>query len=50
MLASIAFTLDGGTDGDGNAVDLRGVTSELLRRQADGSWKYVIDHPFGASL
>jgi ketosteroid isomerase-like protein len=48
-LASIAFTMDGGTDADGNAVDLHGVTSEVLRRQTDGTWKYVIDHPFGGS-
>src|SRR6476469_4041858 len=24
-------------------------TAEVARRQADGSWRYVIDHPFGAS-
>jgi len=23
-------------------------TAEVARRQADGSWRYVIDHPFGA--
>lgn len=48
-LASIAFTMDGGTDPDGNAVDLHGITAEVLHRQADGTWKYVIDHPFGGS-
>ena len=46
-LASIAFTMDGGTDADGQPIDLHGVTSEVLRRQPDGSWKYVVDHPFG---
>ncbi|WP_375486571.1 YybH family protein [uncultured Jatrophihabitans sp.] len=49
VLSSIAFVMDGGTDADGRPVDLRGVTAEVLRRQPDGSWKYVIDHPFGAS-
>ena len=48
-LGSIAFVLDGGRDGDGNPVELHGITSELVRRQADGTWKYVIDHPFGGS-
>ena len=24
-------------------------TTEIVRRQSDGSWLYVIDHPFGAS-
>lgn len=48
-LASIAFIIDGATDADGNPVDLRGVTSEVLRRQPDDAWKYVIDHPFGGS-
>ena len=48
-LASIAFTMDGGTDADGRPVNLHGVTSEVLRRQPDGSWKYAVDHPFGGS-
>jgi len=29
---------------DGNA-PIRGSTAEVLRRQPDGSWRYVIDHP-----
>lgn len=48
-LASIAFTLDGGADADGHPVVLHGVTAEVLRRQPDGSWRYVVDHPFGGS-
>ena len=47
--SSIAFAMTGGTDSDGDPVDLHGITSEVLRRQTDGSWKYVIDHPFGGS-
>ena len=46
-LASMAFEMTGGHDADGNPVTLAGVTTELARRQPDGSWKYVIDHPFG---
>jgi ketosteroid isomerase-like protein len=50
VLASIAFVMDGGRDADGSPVDLQGVTTEVLRRQPDGSLKYVVDHPFGGSL
>jgi uncharacterized protein (TIGR02246 family) len=44
-LGSIAFTLDGGRDGDGRPVTLHGTTAEVVRRR-DGTWRYVIDHPF----
>jgi uncharacterized protein (TIGR02246 family) len=27
-----------------------GATAEVVRRQADGSWKYVIDNPDGTAL
>lgn len=47
--SSIAFDLDGGTGPDGTPMPLSGVTYEVLRRQSDDSWKYVIDHPFGGS-
>ena len=49
VLSSIAFVMDGGTAEDGSPVELAGVTDELARRQPDGSWKYVIDHPFGGA-
>ena len=29
--------------------EVHGVTTEVLRRRADGTWEYVIDHPFGGS-
>lgn len=38
------WTLDG-TDGDGNSVHLTGSSREVVRRQPDGSWLYVIDNP-----
>jgi len=27
-----------------------GATAEVVRRQSDGSWKYIIDNPDGAAL
>ena len=30
-------------------IQLASSTAEVVRRQPDGSWRYVIDHPFGAS-
>ncbi len=32
---------------DGTPVGASG-TAEVVRRQPDGTWRYVIDHPFGA--
>ncbi len=29
---------------------MEGTTAEVVRRQADGSWRYVIDNPFGGSV
>ncbi len=39
-----------GTDPNGNAVELAGQTSDVVRRQADGSWLFVIDNPYGAAV
>jgi len=38
-----------GTDPAGKPVVMEGNSLEVLRRQADGTWLIVIDHPFGAS-
>lgn len=35
------------TDPDGNAVEMEGRTTDVARRQADGSWLFVIDDPYG---
>ncbi|WP_233531607.1 YybH family protein [Paenibacillus alkalitolerans] len=40
----------GFTDADGNPIQLQGHTSEIVRKQPDGSWKYIVDHPFGSDL
>jgi uncharacterized protein (TIGR02246 family) len=36
-----------GTGPEGNPVVLGATTAELARRQADGSWRYVIDNAWG---
>jgi ketosteroid isomerase-like protein len=36
-----------GTGADGKPVDMTGQSVEVARRQADGSWRYVIDAPWG---
>ncbi len=41
------WTLDG-TAPDGSAIALAGHTSDVARRQADGTWLLAIDNPFGA--
>ena len=37
-----------GTDPEGKPVTLSGNSSEVVRRQADGTWLFVIDNPRGA--
>jgi len=37
------LTIDG-------AVVASATTAEIARQQADGSWKYVIDHPYAAEV
>jgi ketosteroid isomerase-like protein len=36
-----------GTGPDGSAVDLGGESTEVVRKQADGTWKFIIDSPWG---
>jgi uncharacterized protein (TIGR02246 family) len=48
-LLSIAYRLTGGRAPDGSPVDNSGVTVELARRQKDGTWRYLIDLPNGAT-
>lgn len=37
------------TGPDGSPVHLSGQTTDVVRRQADGQWRFVIDSPFGAA-
>src|SRR5688572_3903659 len=36
-----------GTGPDGEPVELTGHNADVLRRQPDGSWRFVIDNPWG---
>jgi len=46
-LLSNEYTLEG-TDPEGKPFTMSGKTSEVLRRQSDGRWLFIIDHPSGA--
>jgi uncharacterized protein (TIGR02246 family) len=48
-LSVVRWTLTG-TDPDGAPVQMEGTTSDVLRQQADGSWLFVIDNPWGAGI
>lgn len=37
-----------GVDADGKPVTLSGNSAEVVRRQSDGTWLFVIDNPHGA--
>ncbi|MGI0037925.1 MAG: YybH family protein [Nitrososphaera sp.] len=39
-----------GTSPDGTAVEMTGVSSDVLRRQSDGRWLVAIDNPWGTSI
>jgi uncharacterized protein (TIGR02246 family) len=41
------WSLTGGTMPDGSPADLGATTAEVARRQADGTWLYVIDNAWG---
>jgi ketosteroid isomerase-like protein len=38
-----------GTGPDGKRVHLSGRNADVLRRQPDGTWRFVIDNPWGTS-
>jgi ketosteroid isomerase-like protein len=37
-----------GRDADGNDIDASGRYADVLRRQPDGNWLFVIDNPNGS--
>ncbi len=48
-LSVVKWTLKG-TGPDGEPIQMEGTASDVLRKQADGSWLYVIDNPWGAGI
>ena len=38
-----------GTGPDGQPVSLTGQSADVLRLQSDGSWRFVIDNPWGTN-
>jgi ketosteroid isomerase-like protein len=34
---------------DGSAVSIKGAAADVLQRDADGSWRQLLDHPFGSA-
>ncbi|CAN5389524.1 hypothetical protein BH23ACI1_BH23ACI1_09720 [soil metagenome] len=45
-LISSAWELKG-TGPDGKPMELTGSSAEVVRKQADGTWKFVVDSPWG---
>ena len=39
-----------GTGPDGEPVSMEGVAIDIIRRQTDGTWKMVIDNPWGPAI
>ncbi|HEX5979650.1 MAG TPA: SgcJ/EcaC family oxidoreductase [Thermoleophilaceae bacterium] len=39
-----------GTQPDGTAVEMAGVSADVLRRRADGAWGIAIDDPWGGGV
>ncbi|HEY9282962.1 MAG TPA: SgcJ/EcaC family oxidoreductase [Pyrinomonadaceae bacterium] len=37
-----------GTGPDGGRLEISNHTAEVVRRQPDGGWLYILDHPYGA--
>ena len=36
-----------GTGSDGNPVNMAAKSADVLRHQADGTWRFVVDNPWG---
>ena len=33
---------------DGAMLDLKGISSDILKKRSDGNWVYLVDNPYGA--
>jgi ketosteroid isomerase-like protein len=42
------WSLTGGTDPDGNPVNMEARSTDVMRRQSDGSWLDAIDDPYSS--
>ena len=49
LALSFADWTPSGTGPEGEAIEMAAQTSDVLRRQADGTWCFVIDNPFGSA-
>lgn len=49
--SNLALVISGwsfnGTGTDGNPVSLTGTAADVLRQQSDGTWRMIIDNPWG---
>ena len=45
-LLSAGWTI-AATGPGGEPIEMNGITAEVARRQSDGTWKYLIDYPYG---
>jgi uncharacterized protein (TIGR02246 family) len=34
---------------DGTSVEMSGTAADVVRRDADGTWRYLVDNPFGTT-
>ena len=48
-LSLVKWTLNG-TGADGKPARMQGTSSDVMRKQPDGRWLYVIDNPWGAGI
>lgn len=48
-LLIVDWSIDG-TATDGTRIDVHGTATDVARRGPDGTWRYVIDNPFGTHI
>ena len=48
-LSAVQWSLKG-SGPDGSPVEVRGTATDVLRKQADGTWLFAIDNPWGTGI
>jgi ketosteroid isomerase-like protein len=43
------WRLSGGADPDGKPVDITGATTDVVRQDGEGAWRFAIDNPWGTA-